>query len=208
MQETLKAMRRRWCEHESDGFPWKKIFKGRMIDIGCEPCPLPFPDVTAWDLEQGDANDMRLHFSENFFDLVHASQVLEHMHDPIKSLQSWIAITKPKGCVVVTVPCMELYGDILWGPKGSKFNPDHKSTFSYGLKRSGAPIHVHIPTLVDAINTYWNARVLHHRVVDSNYDYGIGFTRDQTLDETAMVEAWIELVIQKHDSHYSDDCLP
>lgn len=197
MKETSKAMRRRWQEDERGEFPWRKIFIGAMVDVGCGPDPLPFDGVVKFDMEDGDANYLSQYFPENHFDLVHASQVLEHMHDPRKALKEWIKVTKSGGHICWSVPCMELYGDILWGDGGSKYNFDHKSTFSFGLKRSGCKSHIFMPYFVDELNNHFGVRVLLDRVVDTNYDFSIGFSQDQTLDESLGVESWIECLMMK-----------
>src|SRR5216683_4330096 len=141
-KETSKALRRRWQE---SAFPWKKIFTGKGIDVGAGDDPLPFEGCIPFDWEQGDANKLSTYFPANAFDYLHASQVLEHMHDPFAAIEDWTKIVKLGGHLVITVPEMSLYGDILWGEHGSRYNPDHKSTYSFGLKRSGAPIHVYVP---------------------------------------------------------------
>lgn len=195
--ETSKAMRRRMKEDADGKFPWRKIFKGKGIDVGPGPDPLKMSDCIGFDLDQGNANNLSQYFGANTFNYLHASQCLEHMDDPEHALREWISVVKPKGHLVITVPCMELYGDILWGKDGSRYNLDHKSTWSPGLKRSGAPIHIYVPDFCKFIGRKLKSKVIMNRVVDTNYDYTVGFSVDQTFPFENGVEAWIELVIKK-----------
>jgi SAM-dependent methyltransferase len=190
MNETSKAMRRRWCEAEQGIFPWKKIFQGRGIDIGCGPDKLPFDACEAFDKEQGDANRLSEYFPPDSFDYLHSSQSLEHMANPRAALKEWMKVVRPGGFVIVAVPSWELYEGMQWP---SRYNPDHKATFSMSLRGSPAPIHILLPDFLQELN----ATTLLCRLVDANYDYKVGTTKDQTWDESDGVEAFIEMVIQK-----------
>lgn len=189
-------MRRRWCEHESGVFLWREIFVGSMLDVGSGDDPLPFDNVTPFDQAQGDANKLSSYFPSTKFDLVHASQVLEHMRDPLACLADWLTLVKSGGHLCITVPEAVLYGDMFWDDK--KFNGDHKSTWSMWIKDSVAPIHIYIPQFVSEIEKASGARSILSRVVDTNYDYRKLLSRvDQTFDEKQMVEAFDEIVFQK-----------
>lgn len=192
MREASKAMRRRYIEDALGKFPWMKLFRGDGIDVGCGPDKIPFSRCMAFDKEQGDANDLTQFFPPNKFSYLHSSQSLEHMIDPEAALRSWIAVVKPRGHIIVTVPCWELYEGMVFP---SRFNPDHKSTWSLWQKGSPAPIHIYLPEWSQKFKDV--AKVVRCELVDNNYDYHIGTTIDQTLPEDAGVEAFIEFVLQK-----------
>ena len=46
-------------------------------------------------------------FSDEQFDIVIASDVLEHIEDPIQGLREWLRILRPKGMVLVFVPAFQ-----------------------------------------------------------------------------------------------------
>lgn len=192
MREASKAMRRRYIEDALGVFPWMKLFRGDGIDVGCGPDKIPFDRCVAFDKEQGDANDLTAYFSEGQFSYLHSSQSLEHMLDPEKALRSWIQIVKHRGHVIVTVPSWELYEGMVWP---SRYNPDHKSTWSLWQKGSPAPIHIHVPEWLKSFSDV--AKVVRCQLVDNHYDYHIGARQDQTVPEDAGVEAFIEFVLQK-----------
>lgn len=190
MNESSKAMRRRWVEDAQGIFPWRSLFKGRGIDVGCGQDKIPFDECEPFDQEDGDANELSAYFPDNTFDYLHSSQSLEHMHDPRKALKDWIKIVKPGGHLIVTIPSWELYEGMRWP---SRWNPDHKATFSMSLRGSPAPIHILLPDFLQELA----ARTVLCRLVDTNYDHSIGSTKDQTWDESDSIEAFIEFVIQK-----------
>jgi len=190
MKETSKAMRRRWVEDAKGLFPWKDIFKGKGIDVGAGDDPLPFEDCIAFDQKDGDANKLDTYFKAGQFDYLHSSQSLEHMHDPKIALDSWIKVVKKGGYVICTIPDFILYEGLIWP---SRYNPDHKSSFSMWLKDSPAPIHCLLP---DWLSNF-NVEVLLCRLVDTNYNYKILTSKDQTYVESDNVECWLEFVLRK-----------
>lgn len=195
MNETSKAMRRRLKEEADGGFKWSKVFKGKGIDVGCGSDKLPYKGCVGFDSNDGDANCLSQYFDRDSFDYLHASQCLEHMHNPFKALDNWIDVVKPNGYLVITVPSWELYEYMRWP---SVYNPDHKSTWS--MWQSGSPAgsdHVFIPSLVEHLKAQGH-EVPIARLIDENYNYDLGMRRvDQTWKEEDGVECWIELVIQK-----------
>lgn len=193
MNEASKAMRRRFIEDQTGVFPWMKLFTGVGIDVGCGPDKIPFDACTAFDLEQGDANDLTGYFKAGEFDYLHASQCLEHMRDPVSALTSWIEVVKPGGHLIVTIPDFVLYEGLIFP---SRFNSDHKSTWSIWLKDSPAPIHCYLPSW---LLQFANVEIIRCTVVDNNYDYKVLTKRDQTYDEEDGVEAFIEFVLRKHE---------
>jgi SAM-dependent methyltransferase len=187
MDETKKAMARRSRELT---FDWARVFQGRGVDIGCGPDKLPFPECEGFDQEQGDANEISKYFPPETFDYIHASQCLEHMHNPLDALRDWLKILKPKGYAVISVPDFVLYEQLNWP---SKFNPDHKSTWSLTLPDSPSGQHILVPKWLDFCFHAYQVRKL--ALIDTNYDYRLIGTMDQTFHFN--VEAFIEFVLQK-----------
>jgi SAM-dependent methyltransferase len=181
MKDTTKAIIRRSKE---SGF-WSGVLGGYGIDVGCGDDPAPFAAVH-FDKKNGDANKLHEYFSTNEFNYLHASHCLEHMDNPMEALGSWIKVVKPRGYLVIVVPDWCLYEGMIWP---SRYNPDHKSTWSMWLPNSPAPYHVRIRDLAQFYD------VIYAQVIDTNYDYKVGTTVDQTLDP--RVEAAIEFIIKK-----------
>lgn len=169
---------------------WDSIFEGRGIDIGCGPDKLPLDNCIGFDEKDGDANHLSKYFPANHFDYAHGSQCLEHMRDPAAALRDWITVVRPRGFIVQTVPCWELYEGMVWP---SRSNPDHKSTWSMWQKDSPAPIHCKLPEWLNQ----FGCEVLLCRLIDDNYDYKIGTRRDQTWRVEDYVEAFLEVVLRK-----------
>lgn len=191
MRETSKALRRRWCEHEAGLIPWRTFFVGKGLDIGSGDDPLPFPDCVAFDKAQGDANHLTRYFNPDSFDYIHASQVLEHLYQPEQRLREWLTIVRPGGYLIATVPDIGAYENFTYP---SRFNPDHKASFSMIYRGSAFPVHCHIPTLTEALSDV--AETILARYIERNYDWRQRH-RDQTMEETADVEIWNEIVLRR-----------
>lgn len=191
MNEASKAMRRRAREAGSGFFPWRDVFKGKMLDVGCGPDKLPFADCIGFDSKDGDANFLSRYFEPESFDLLAGSHVLEHMIDAQAALRDWLTLVKPGGYVVQTVPDVGAYENFTFP---SKWNPDHKASFSMIYRGSPFPIHYHIPTLLASFNDV--AETLLARYVEVNYDWKRRDV-DQTWKEEDGVEIWCEFVLKK-----------
>jgi SAM-dependent methyltransferase len=196
MKEASKAMRRRLGEDARSEFPWLKIMSGVGLDVGSGDDPIHVGQVTAFDKHDGDANQLSRYFPDESFDFIHASQLVEHLHDPHASLVDWAKLVKPGGHIIFSVPEAGLYGDILW-KRGPQYNSDHKATFSMWYRGSPAPRHYYVPVWIPIlqVDTGMTARI--SRIVDTNYDYKKLWTVDQTFPESAGVEAFLEFVLQK-----------
>lgn len=196
MKETTKAMTRRFTEGQFQSndatYKWLDIFKGKGIDVGAGDDPIITESCQPFDWEQGDANFLDSYFDNSVFDYLHASQTLEHMVNPVDALKSWLKVIKSKGFAVITVPCWELYEGMIWPPR---FNHDHKTTFSLWQPDSPAPNHVFLPSWFHKND--FDGDLLLCRLVDTNFDYKVGTSVDQTFVFEDLVECSIELVIQK-----------
>src|SRR5688572_21561437 len=128
MDETSKT-RATWGDLE------RSVLRGRGIDIGCGPDPV-MPEVCRFDVDDGDANVITRHVREQF-DYVYSSHCLEHMRDPRAALREWWQLVKPGGHLFFIVPDEDLYEQ---GMFPSRFNADHKATFTVSKTSSWSPV--------------------------------------------------------------------
>ena len=192
MKETSKANRRRLMESSF----WGRVFQGRGIDVGAGDDPFDASlwsdvvEVESFDRQHGDANVILRHRREWTYDFVHSSNCLEHMKAPKLAFQQWFSLLKEGGYLVITVPDEDLYEQGHWP---SKWNGDHKWTFTILKQSSWSPKSVNVFGLLNGLR---DCRVVRVAVVDTGYDYEDKSGRDQTLMEDGA-EAFIEIVVQK-----------
>jgi SAM-dependent methyltransferase len=191
MNETSKAMRRRMIEDELGIFNWSQIISGKGIDVGCGPDKVWDDNCIAFDQEQGDANKISEYFSDEF-DYLHASQCLEHMHDPYAAMVEWLKIVKTGGHAIISIPDWTLYEGRVWP---SRYNPDHKSTWSFTFEQSPSKHHVNIYKFLEMLSPHCYAKRV--TLIDNNYNYSVPASVDQTFEESNGVEAFIEMVLCK-----------
>lgn len=179
-KETSKAFSRRAAE----GY-FEQFLVGRGIDIGCGDDPVT-ADCFHWDREQGDAQYVAGIPLESF-DWVYSSHCLEDLANPWAALLRWWELLRPGGHLLVVVPDEDLYEQGFWP---SRFNPDHRWTFTVHKSRSWSPVSVNVTDLVAALPGH---RVRWIRTCDDGYDYAGG-----VWDRTGgPAEAHIELLVQK-----------
>ena len=194
MREQSKAAKRRY----NDGAFHSRYFAGDGIDIGGKPDPLQqyvgiFPllrSVRTWDLQDGDAQFLR-GVADASFDFVHSSHCMEHMVDVYESLRNWIRVLKPGGHLIVTVPEEDLYEQGRWP---SRFNPDHKWTFTIAKVSSWSPRSINVIDLVKHFAGDLDAeRIVCHR------DFYRENTQNQGIDQTLtpVTECAIEVIWRK-----------
>jgi SAM-dependent methyltransferase len=138
------------------------VLVGKGIDIGCGADPI-FPDVRRFDLEDGDANEIT-RFVHDDFDFVYASHCLEHMHDPRKTLLDWWRLVRVGGHLLFIVPDEDLYEQ---GVFPSRFNTDHKATFTISKAKSWSPVSINV---VDLANSLPNGKIVNVVLQDRGYD--------------------------------------
>ncbi len=189
MNEASKAMRRRMLEDSLGIFNWSDIFVGKGIDIGCGPDKIKYNDCIPFDMQHGDANVISKYFTRKF-DYLHASQCLEHMHNPFEAIVEWLKILRTGGHAIVSIPDWTLYEGWNWP---SRYNPDHKSTWSFTHEKSPAKHHVNIYNFIEHIKPH--AYTKRAMLIDDNYNYSLSTKVDQTFKESDNVEAFIELVL-------------
>jgi SAM-dependent methyltransferase len=173
-------------------------FVGIGLDIGGGPDSLALyselfsgiEKVIVYDLMHGDAQWLD-NVEDDSFDFVFASHCLEHLRDPYAALGNWIRVVKPRGHIVIDVPDEDLYEQGHWP---SKFNPDHKTSWTIDKEKSWSPVSVNVIDLVRACRT--RARTIKIELIDHAYRYRLqGKGVDQTRMPTA--ESAIEIVLQK-----------
>jgi SAM-dependent methyltransferase len=185
--ETSKANKRR-----VGTYLYNKVFSGEGIDIGCGGDILKkdiYPNISTvepFDLQHGDAQYIDTYVKKQF-DFVHSSQCLEHMVDANIALQNWWKIVKPGGYLIFTMPDEDLYEQ---GVFPSRWNHDHKWTFSIYKKHSWSFAHLNILDMIQHLDSY---EVLKIELIDTNYNYNLT-NQDQTLGN---VEAFIEVILKK-----------
>jgi SAM-dependent methyltransferase len=158
----------------------RRAIAGRVLDIGAGTDPV-VADAVVFDLAHGDANHITA-FEPGSFDCVYSSHCLEHMHDPVASLANWWSLVRPGGTLFLIVPDEDLYEQ---GVFPSRFNDDHKSTFTLGKKRSWSPRSFNVFDLCAGLP---GGRVESLCLNDIGYDRGLsvfGPPRDATLRRAA-----------------------
>lgn len=139
MDETSKS-KKIWGPIE------RSILSGSGIDIGCGPDPVS-PTVRRFDRADGDANRITQHVREQF-DFVYSSHCLEHMWEPRKTILEWWQLVRPGGHLFFIVPDEDLYEQ---GVFPSRFNPDHKATFTISKGRSWSPVSINVLDLAQSL---------------------------------------------------------
>jgi len=139
MRETSKCQNIRLQRGD-----FEKYLKGKGIDIGAGNDVLRVVNgtVRGWDVPDGDAQKMA-GVADNTYDFVYSSHCLEHVRDVPDALTNWLRILKPGGWLYIVVPDCVLYEKMTWP---SRFNPDHKQSFSNLVPRQAVvrPNHWHV----------------------------------------------------------------
>lgn len=201
VNETRKAMKRRFAEHDSGGLAWRHVFAGVGLDIGPENDPLP--GAIPFQLNDGGGDDLTKFFPGAQFDFIHASNIAEHLIDPVLGVGSWISLLKPGGLLVITVPDFLFYEG---GVYPSRFNQGHRSTWSMTVDSDGRSrtdfkdaspdrIHCKLPEWFEQ----FPVEIILCRLITTNYDFskvGANF-EDQTFDAAAGVECFIEVLAKR-----------
>ncbi len=198
MKETGKASLRRSVDIDF----LEQYFSGNGIDIGAGEDGLSaymqlFPKINSvknWDLVDGDAQFLP-GVDDKSYDFVYSSHCLEHMVDPLIAIDNWLRVLKPGGHLIVTVPDEDMYEHGVWP---SKFNSDHKWSFTLYKPNSGMPKSINLTDL--AKNFFDKAEI--RRLAVLNREYKIGNYDDQSL---GSAECSLEFVLQKKLD--SNDCL-
>jgi predicted SAM-dependent methyltransferase len=192
--EQSKSAKRRF----NIGSFQNRYFVGNGIDVGGKPDPLSqyigifskMISVKIWDIEDGDAQYLS-GIPDNHFDFLHSSHCLEHMVDVHEAMNNWIRVIKPNGFLIVTVPDEDLYEQGMWP---SRFNSDHKWTFTIYKDRSWSPRSINIVDLVKA----FSQKVIAEKI-ELQRDFYNEILRSMQYDQslTVTTECSIEFILQK-----------
>lgn len=184
MHETQKTNTLR------DEYFFQQYLTGKVIDIGAG-ADLVCNWAERFDIEDGDANFITKYREINSYDSVHSSHCLEHMYNPKTALEEWWKLVKPGGHLVIVVPDENLYEQGIWP---SKFNPDHKNTFTLNTDASWSPVSHNIKELVKSLP---NAEVISAITHDQFYDYALQFKKGMLIGkEPRLVRFFRRLAIK------------
>lgn len=140
------------------------FFTGEGLDIGCGKDPI-FENAQRFDQVHGDANHITKYI-EKQYDYVFSSHCLEHMQDPKACIQEWYQLVKPGGYLIILVPDEDLYEQ---GCFPSRFNDDHKWTFTISKSRSWSPKSLNVLDLAHSLK----GQIMSLELQDHNYDYSL-----------------------------------
>ena len=144
--------------------------QGKVLDIGAGG-DLICPWAQSFDVEDGDANYLDSYFQSQTFDVVHSSHSLEHMNDPVASINRWWSLIKPNGYLIVVVPEENLYEQGLWP---SVFSNEHRSTYRLGGNTSWSPVSFEIRDLCQSLPS---AVVISAKLQSNEYDHNLIFPK-------------------------------
>ena len=192
MKECSKSISRRLREPNFIN----KFFVGKGLDIGGKPDPLSLyaelfnriESIKTWDLEDGDAQFLDS-LPDESYDFIHSSHCLEHLNDPYEGLRNWVRVVKKGGYIIITVPDEDLYEQ---GVFPSKFNLDHKFSFTIFKKKSWSEKSVNIIDLIKELGA--DVELVKLELLNSTYRYKLP-RYDQTI--TPVGECGIEIVIRR-----------
>jgi len=140
----------------------KSILSKSVLDIGAGQDPV-VAHAEVFDLAQGDANHIT-EFVKKQFDCVYSSHCLEHMRNPTEAIREWWQLIKPEGFLFFTVPDEDLYEQ---GVFPSRFNGDHKHTFTLAKKKSWSPVSINV---LDFVTKLPDVEVVSIALNDIGYD--------------------------------------
>lgn len=153
---------------------FRTFLRGQGIDIGCGDDCLQVEEgsVRPWDVADGDAQQMA-GVPDASYDFVYSSHCLEHLRSVEAALTHWIRILKPSGWLYLVVPDYCLYEKMVWP---SRFNPDHKQSFSFFVRRSavGRDNHFHIEEDLVPLLERLGMREIRWLLEDAGFNYNCG----------------------------------
>lgn len=175
-----------------------RYFRGHGLDVGGGMDSLAlyrefFPlvkGVFVYDRPHGDAQFLANVVDESF-DFLYSSHCLEHLRDPAEALDNWLRVVRPGGHLVVNVPDEDLYEQGQWP---SRFNTDHKVTFTIAKTRSWSPVSINVLDMLSPLRD--RAEIVSVQVMDHGYRH-TSLPRNIDQTRTPMAECAIEFVLRK-----------
>lgn len=144
-----------------------KFLEGKILDIGAGKDPIS-ADAQIFDKQHGNAENILDYLNKEEFDTIYSSHCLEHMSDPVQSINDWWKLLNPGGSMIIVVPDNDLYEQGFWP---SLFNKEHKATFTFGPITPGSrENHYNLIQLIDSLD---GADIVTSEVQDNNYDYNL-----------------------------------
>jgi len=181
--ETRKCFEKRQTRGD-----FEKYLFGKGLDVGSGGDCLRILDGTVdpWDLTQGDAEALE-GVQEGTYDFVYSSHCLEHLHSVERALSSWVRVLKPGGVLYVVVPDFTLYEKNYYP---SRFNGDHKHTFSMTVSRKGEGrvTHWHLKEDFVPLLRSLGVDVMETVLEDDHYDRSLPEHVDQTHDPNTLAQ--------------------
>jgi ADP-heptose:LPS heptosyltransferase/SAM-dependent methyltransferase len=181
--ETAKCYEKRLARGD-----FTKYLVGRGIDIGCGTDPLRAPEakVDLWDLPDGDAGELK-GLGEKTYDFVYSSHCLEHLTSVEAALSNWVRVLKPGGYLYFCVPDYTLYEKEEFP---SRFNSDHRQTFSLHVSRAAAGRSNHWNVREDLVPLLGSLGVesVEAFLEDDHYDYALDRHVDQTHNPKTLAQ--------------------
>lgn len=173
-------------------------FRGYGVDVGGGIDSLAlykefFPlvrNLFVYDQPHGDAQKLD-NILDDSFDFLYSSHCLEHVRDASEALGNWLRVVKPGGHLVINVPDEDLYEQGQWP---SRFNSDHKISFTIAKQKSWSPVSVNLLDLLGSFRD--RAEVVSLQVIDQGYRYTT-LPRGVDQTRTPMAECAIEFVLRK-----------
>ncbi len=192
---TSISIQRRIADHRFA----TRYFVGRGLDVGGGIDTLAlfqefFPlasCISRYDLENGDAQLLK-NVDDGAFDFLYSSHCLEHMRDAREALANWLRVVKSGGHLVIQVPDEDLYEQGQWP---SRYNSDHKLTFTICKPKSWSPVSVNLLDLLQEFSPL--AKIISLAQIDNAYRTRlVPLGVDQT--RTPLAECGIEFVLKKY----------
>ena len=161
------------------------ILKGQGLDIGCGSAPIT-DTCDRFDREQGDAQYLQ-GVPEEKYDWIVSSHLLEHIQDPAVAMAIWWKALKVGGYMIILVPDEDLYEQGKWP---SRYNSDHKHTFTTHKDNSWSPVSKNICDLLHCMPGH---KLMSLTIRDTGYDY----SKTNTDQTSGGAEAAVEMVVRK-----------
>jgi predicted SAM-dependent methyltransferase len=175
---------------------YERFIKPGMIGIDVSggddplrnPSGEPYP---VYDINQNNAQYLEGIATESL-DFIYACHCLEHLRNLDIALSNWNRVLKRGGYAYITVPDFILYEHHNWP---SKYNGDHKHTFSLSLSRKfvGRDDHFGPQELSDLFKRA-GFKIVRMELEDQDFDYSDTSGEDQT---TGQACAQINIVLKK-----------
>lgn len=175
-----------------------RYFVGNGLDVGGGIDSLAvyrefFPlakNIFVYDRPHGDAQ-LLSNITDESFDFLYSSHCLEHMRDPVDSMTNWLRVVRPGGHLVINVPDEDLYEQGQWP---SRFNSDHKLSFTIAKRSSWSPVSVNVLDMLSGFRD--QVDIVSIQQLDQGYRHET-LPRGVDQTRTPMAECAIEFVLRK-----------